>query len=170
MKDDASILSYNSLRRSLHKFHVLFRKITAIFQQDYGGLQLRKPWDEFGQFANISRCKTNPRLDLSLRHQTCFLQWPYANVHFIKLRNVFWFGFFNFLFWRKHVPAPLFQSRFEIHYYTNSKTSPTYTKYALTCKWGCCCYLCTRSQGSLCQRGLLSEGYMAVWQHQLTQL
>jgi hypothetical protein len=37
-------------------------------------------------------------------------------------------------------------------------------------KWGCCCYLCTRSQGSLCQRGPFSEYYNAVWQHQSTQL
>jgi len=170
MKDDSSILSYSSLRRGLDKVRVFLRKIAAIFLQDYRGLQFRKPWYELGQFANISRCKTSARWDLSLHNQSCFLQWPNANVHFIKLKNVSWFGFINFLFWRKQRPAPPFKSCFEIHYYTKSKTSLTYTKYALTYKSGCCCYLCTRSQGSLCQWGLLSEGYKAVWQHQLTQL
>jgi hypothetical protein len=44
MRDDASILSYSSLRRDLDKVRVFFRKITTIFLHDYGGLQLRKPW------------------------------------------------------------------------------------------------------------------------------
>jgi hypothetical protein len=43
MRDDASILSYSSLRRGLDKVRVFFRKITAIFLHDYWGLQLRKP-------------------------------------------------------------------------------------------------------------------------------